>query len=154
MVFGRPGRRAICYGYEGIALANPAKSPIDNTGKKDCLTNLFRASLAKKNPDALTGATGATVLEKRDVSHTDDTPKPGRNAMSLYAKDAHKAVARMVGYALTLGDSDSYLALSDVLALRLTDQERAGLAYAALRALDTDNAENIAAAVLGWEVAA
>jgi len=78
------------------------------------------------------------------------TPKiTGRSIMAQHAKPAHKAAARMVGYALTLGDADGYLALAGVLELRLTDQERAGLAYAALRAMDHGAACTVADAALG-----
>lgn len=71
-----------------------------------------------------------------------------RSIMSTCAKPSHKAAARMVGYALTLGDADGYADLADVLALRLTDQERAGLAYACLRAMDDQPAYDVASLAL------
>ncbi|WP_099828232.1 hypothetical protein [Oceaniglobus indicus] len=72
----------------------------------------------------------------------------GRNAMSLYAKPAHKAVARMVGYVLTLGDSASWHGLTMVLIARLSDTERAALAYAALNSLDDADAYKTASVAL------
>jgi len=72
------------------------------------------------------------------------TPKiTGRSIMAQHAKPAHKATARMLGYA------DGYLALADLLALRLSDQERAWLAYAALRAMGHGTACTVADAALG-----
>ncbi|KKL88532.1 hypothetical protein LCGC14_1923740 [marine sediment metagenome] len=61
--------------------------------------------------------------------------------MARYGKSAHKAVSRMIGYTLTLGDTDAFFALSDLLSLRLSDFERAGLAYAALMALSPEHRE-------------
>jgi len=51
-------------------------------------------------------------------------------------KPAHKQVARCVGYALTLANTDAWIALVEVLAHRLTQAERVSLAYAALRSVD------------------
>lgn len=65
--------------------------------------------------------------------------------MSKWAKPAHKAVARALGYALTLGvDGDRSAALAMIFAAKLTEQERAGIAYAALRSMDEDHAYQIA----------
>ena len=55
----------------------------------------------------------------------------------------------MVGYALTLGSAAGFVDLSKVIAARLTPLERAGLAYAAMRALGDGGAAMVADAVLG-----
>jgi hypothetical protein len=55
--------------------------------------------------------------------------------MSRYAKPAHKTVARMVGYALTLLDEWAMWYLAAVLYARLTMEERAFLAMAVLWSL-------------------
>lgn len=64
--------------------------------------------------------------------------------MSEFADPAHKSVARMVGYALSLGDLDNWAEAAAVLEARLAPQERAALAWAAIRSLDADSAEKVA----------
>ena len=56
--------------------------------------------------------------------------------MARHAKPAHKSAARLLGYALTAGDFDTWEAASAVWQARLTAKERAALAYMALRSLD------------------
>ena len=68
--------------------------------------------------------------------------------MSLYAKDAHKRVSKMVGYALTLGTEDAWHGAAYVFAARLTEAERTALAYAVLQSLDHDAAYKTASVVL------
>ena len=68
--------------------------------------------------------------------------------MSLYGKDAHKKVARSVGYALTLGTPNAWRKLSLILLARLSKRERAGLTYAALMSLDEDTAYEVATLAL------
>ena len=52
-----------------------------------------------------------------------------------------KRVARCVGYALWLGpDIERWVGVSLILKARLTPQQRAALAYAALRSLDAEDA--------------
>ncbi len=63
-----------------------------------------------------------------------------RSAMSLFAKPAHKKMARALGYALTLGTAAAWHGLTIVLINRLTTAERTGLAFAALKSLDDDQA--------------
>ncbi len=70
------------------------------------------------------------------------------NAMSLYAKRAHKAVARAIGYALTLGDASSWDKLTLLLILRLSDAERAALAYSSLRSLSAEHAALVVEAAI------
>ncbi len=60
--------------------------------------------------------------------------------MSRFAKPAHKSAARMLGYALTLNDFDTWAGLALVLRARLDTTERAALAYMALRSLDEADA--------------
>ncbi|WP_397544218.1 hypothetical protein [Roseovarius salis] len=71
-----------------------------------------------------------------------------RNAISLYAKTAHKKAAKLLGYALILDDFDSWEAASAIWQARLTDTERAALAWAALRSLDEDHAREVAYTVI------
>lgn len=64
--------------------------------------------------------------------------------MARFGKAAHKKVSRSIGYALTLGTTAAWHSLTVILIARLTEAERAGLAYAALRSLDKDNAYDVA----------
>ncbi|PTA98985.1 MULTISPECIES: hypothetical protein [unclassified Sulfitobacter] len=58
-------------------------------------------------------------------------------------------MARVIGYTLTLGDADAWAGFTTVAQTRLTNKERAALAWAALRALDTPaQAETVAATLL------
>lgn len=64
-------------------------------------------------------------------------------------KRDHKRMSRMMGYALTLGDADAWVGFATVATARMTSEERAALAWAALRSLDTpEQAEMVAEAVL------
>ena len=67
-----------------------------------------------------------------------------RSAISLYAKPAHRRVARAVGYALTLGEAHGWCKLTAILCMRLKPEEIAALAFAALMALDEDTARMVA----------
>ncbi len=66
-------------------------------------------------------------------------------------KPEHKRMSRMIGYTLTLGDADAWAGFTTVAMARLNVEERAALAWAALRALDTtEQAEQVAEAVLSF----
>jgi hypothetical protein len=114
-----------------------------------CAASQKHPNSAKRKPGALAGATGVTLHEKVGInSRRNGTAKPRFNAMSKYAKRAHKAAARMLGYALTLGDEAAWHSMTIVLMAKLTDRERAALAYAALNSLDEDTAHMTASVVL------
>ena len=74
------------------------------------------------------------------AKHTPEHFKPKRSAMSLYGKDAHKRVAKCIGYALTVGSDKAWDDLSLILEARLSERERVALAYAALNSLDEETA--------------
>ncbi|WP_291734069.1 hypothetical protein [Leisingera sp. F5] len=64
-------------------------------------------------------------------------------------KPEHKRMSRVMGYTLTLGDTDAWAGFTKVAAARMTIEERTGLAWAALRALeDTEQVEMVAEAIL------
>jgi len=67
--------------------------------------------------------------------------------MSRNAKPAHKSAARVLGYALTAGDFETWNAASAAWEARLTAQERAALAYMTLKSLDYDDAIDVVDAV-------
>lgn len=66
-----------------------------------------------------------------------------KSMMARYAKPAHKKAARALGYALTLGDAHAWVGASQSFSARLTEVERAGLAWAALRALGPEKAVTV-----------
>jgi len=70
--------------------------------------------------------------------------------MSLYANPSHKAVARSLGYALTLGDALAWDTLSLTLYRKLTLKERAALALACLRSMNEAEAIMTAEAAI-WD---
>ncbi len=60
-----------------------------------------------------------------------------------------KRVSRCLGYVLWLDDAESWFGLSVILRARLTDEQRAALAFQVLRSLDYDLACMTVDAVLG-----
>lgn len=91
---------------------------------------------------------GVKWCETEQKSHEDNTPKRGRSAMSKWAKPAHKKTARAIGYALTLGDEAAWHGLTIVLMARLSDEERAAMAFAALMSLSDEHKAAVCDAVL------
>ena len=93
-------------------------------------------------------APGRAIEDKLDTKQgfaiQQEKRKKAKNAMSLFAKPSHKAVARAIGYALTLGDEAAWHGLTIVLMARLSDQERAALAFAALMSLSDEHASAVA----------
>ena len=67
--------------------------------------------------------------------------------MSLYAKDRHKRVCRMLGYALTLDEPDIWQAMGMVFLKRLTGLEIASIAYLALDLMTPQDRELVLEAV-------
>lgn len=68
--------------------------------------------------------------------------------MSKFAKAPHKSAAKMLGYALTLGDFDAWFNFTTVIMARLTTKERVALAYSVLNSLGEDDAYMTASVVL------
>ena len=62
---------------------------------------------------------------------------------------AHQSVAKAICYALTLEHADAWAGLPVILRARLTERELGALAYVALRAMDADNAAQVAGAFGG-----
>lgn len=74
------------------------------------------------------------------------------SAVSCHAKDHHKRVAQMVGYALTAGDAAAWGGFSVVISVRLAPIQVASIAFAAMRALEPTERESVFAAAQ-WGVA-
>ena len=64
-----------------------------------------------------------------------------------YIADGHKRAASSMAYALTLGGYDAWEATSAIWAMRLAEEERAALSFAALKSLDPDQAAMVVEAV-------
>ena len=94
-----------------------------------------------ENPGASDNATG--VIGNDLVTTPEGYRKSGRNAMSLYAKDRHKRAAKMLAYALTLDDPVAWNQTAAILGHRLTTNELASVAYAALSALGPESREAV-----------
>ena len=141
---GRPGRQQFTETYQIDDLANRQKIATDNIHEKDGLTNRLGIDPTNENPGAAATAAGAkNVLEAAKLPDQ-NTPKRGRSAMSKWASTEHKKVVRTIGYALTLGDEAAWHGLTIVLMVRLSDEERAALAFAALKALNDEHASAVA----------
>ena len=123
----------------------PRTQDITNQEVTSASSNQLAAETSKENPGALAGATGAQKNKKAAKLRTNNTPKGTKSAMLKWAKPAHKRVARAIGFFLTLGiTGDRAAGLATIFAARLTEDERAGIAYAALRSMSEDNAYQVA----------
>ncbi|PZX18759.1 hypothetical protein LX81_00452 [Palleronia aestuarii] len=71
------------------------------------------------------------------------------STLSKLMNPAHKSVARMIGYSLTLGDFDGWQRFAALILARLSDRGRLGLAWAALTALDPEQIRQVTNTVLG-----
>ena len=70
-------------------------------------------------------------------------------SFSQLMQRAHLGATRVLGYALTDGTFETWEAASAIWQARLTPEENAALAWAALRALHEDHAREVANTVLG-----
>ncbi|WP_076483835.1 hypothetical protein [Rhodobacter aestuarii] len=68
---------------------------------------------------------------------------PSRNAISAFAKPAHKSASKLLGYGLILDTPEAWQAVASVWAVRLTTGERAAILMAALHSLKPDQAAAI-----------
>ena len=90
---------------------------------------------ANENPGALAGATGAVSNDLTTELHNKRKTRP--SAIRDFASDRHKRATRMIGFGLIADSPHVWADVADVLAIRLTDLERAALAFAALVSLDS-----------------
>ncbi len=102
----------------------------------------------KENAAAADSRNGADDLVKRDILLADNNLKHRFDAMLNWGDPDHMRAMRVAGHALTLGTSDAWLIASAVWAARLSVPERVALAYAALKALDEDEAYLTASAAI------
>jgi len=102
-------------------------------------------SSVKENARKAATAPGVNHDKKTASFRRSNTHK---SAMSLYAKDRHKKVAKGLGFALTLGDESAWHGLTIILMARLNETERASLAFATLNSLSENHAYMTASAAL------
>ncbi len=74
-----------------------------------------------------------------------------KTSLSKLMDPRHLKVVRTLGYVLTLGSRDSWFGLVPVFMARMTVQERAALAFMALKALDRETAAMTVDAALAKE---
>ena len=63
------------------------------------------------------------------------------NLIQKVASKTHMKIARCIVYALTLGEADGWLDFRTIVKAKLSEKERASLAYAALLSLDEETRE-------------
>tara|TARA_R110002126_G_scaffold68704_1_gene173867 strand:- start:25844 stop:26308 length:465 start_codon:yes stop_codon:yes gene_type:complete len=88
-----------------------------------------------------------------DITHEKDrlTNRKKRSNLGTFMNPDHKRMARVIGYTLTIGGADAWAGFTTVTKARMAVEERASLAWAALRSLDTpEQAEQVAKAVLSF----
>ena len=71
------------------------------------------------------------------------------NLLSKYMKPEHKRMSRALGYALTLDNDSGWNGFVTLAEARLSEEERAALAWASLRSLQPANADAVAKHVIG-----
>lgn len=67
----------------------------------------------------------------------------------IQIKSAHKRMSRVLGYVLTLNNSESWFEFRQLAKARLTEQERSSLAIAALQSLSPELMEAVIEACAG-----
>jgi hypothetical protein len=88
-----------------------------------------------ESPGSLAGETGAGDIHGRGTI-AKDYRKSGKSAMQMFAQDRHKRAARMLGFALTANDPETWTQATAIFAHRLGSGELMMLAYSVLRTLD------------------
>ncbi len=104
---------------------------------------------------AARGAEGSTKKAPREYDATafaaseNRAPRRRKSGFAASAPPRLKRAARAVGYAAALDDADAWAGCAQVLAVRLTPRELAGLGWAALRAMPPEQALRVAELVIG-----
>jgi len=105
-------------------------------------------NLRKENAESAATAPGVNHDKRTASFRCNKAAKPVKSAMSLYDKDRHKKVAKGLGFALTLGTESAWHGLTIILMARLSEAERASLAFASLNSLSENHAYMTASAAL------
>lgn len=110
--------------------------------------------LKKENPDALAGAIGATYEAGNFKAEGYRNPVTSSNrksdsTLARLMKPQHKRMSRMLGYTLTLGTPEAWAGFRFVAGMRLSEGERAMMAYFTLTALRPESADRTACTAIG-----
>lgn len=114
-----------------------------------------RSGQAKKeNPDALAGAIGAAYeagnfKAKQYRNLVTSSNRKSNGTLARFMKPQHMRMSRMLGYTLTLGTPEAWAGFRYVAGVRLSEGERAMMAYFALTALRPENADLTACTAIG-----
>lgn len=127
---GRPGRIASSYSLQSLSKVNRQKSSIETIGEIHSAANLKPTGKARKNPGALAGATEVSKAYEAGQLPRKNTPKGTRVAIVK--------AARAIAKALVVGISAERAAgLVTIFSARLDEDQKAGIAYAALRSMSS-----------------
>jgi len=143
---GEPCRTDLHTQNQRLAAPNRKKPAIEKAGTFPGAANHLQPGWANENPGALAGATGANHIQNGSNREANDTLFAGQKAIPACYR--HRRAAWSLGCALTVNNPDAWALLVTVFEDRLTEDERAGIAYAALRAMDEDNAYRLASMTL------
>lgn len=113
--------------------------------KRECRLSPNSGKLPKIQDDTFS----SEDQKKRERVQNKPTDCKTAFQLSKYIKPDHKRMSRSLGYCLTIGTYDAWTAFTALAAFRLSETERAALAFSALNSLDLDKAEITAAAALG-----
>ncbi|AZV79028.1 hypothetical protein EBB79_14890 [Parasedimentitalea marina] len=105
-------------------------------------------NLTNEDTGSSATVTGVNQDKKTASFRRNKAAKRVKSAMSLYAKDSHKRVAKGLGFALTLGTESAWHGMTILLMARLSEAERASLAFATLNSLLENHAYMTASAAL------
>lgn len=95
--------------------------------------------------------------EDKPASGPDKAKSKGDSILSSYMKPNHKRMSRMLGYTLTLGNVEAWAGFRFVSMVRMTEAERACLAWFSLSSLEPENCDQVAQGVYrsaGWPLPA
>ena len=121
--------------------------------KSSCSENSTQYSeIEKESLGAAATATKAHEKGKADQPQRHDNMIPVERTITLFAKSTHIRIARAFAYALTLGTLKAWCILLPLLMIRLTEHERASLAFIALKSLNPEQAVKVADAAINSEV--
>ena len=139
-----------CDAVKCSEMQNDAGTEVSDWHKSDTTETHFVHDVVQTKENAASGATdhGVKDHKKHDISCINTNSKRKRSAMSLYCKDAHKRVAKCIGYALTNGTTPAWNKLLIILVAHLSEKERVELAWAALSACTDDHAYKVADSIL------
>ena len=117
------------------AVCNQAAEFCEQVENKPGVCKTKKAPIKKESPDALAGAVEAQIPQKDTHLSPQESHKAWEKAMSFHDMPSPQKMARVFGYALTLGDSPAWHDFSRFAEIYLSEEERAKLAHAALKAL-------------------